>query len=327
VPNRLANIKLVDIIENPDALRGVTATTEEFAGLVESIRTNGVLNPIVVRELPDGKYGLIDGLQRFTASKESGREDIPANIVDMKDGEVLQAQILTNIHKIETKPVEYTKALHRILAMDPLLTIAELANSLSKSTAWLSERLKLTDLHQKIQVLVDSGDIKLANASVLAKLPPDEQFDWVEKAQTMPALEFAPAVRERAKEIQKAKREGRDAKSAEFVPVAYLQKMSDLKAEIAEPKIVGELISAANVTTLQDAVVLGIKFALHLDPLSIAQGKAKFEADKKKREEEKAAREAERKRKREEDAAKKSAEVREAQGEAKELVDTDAAVA
>ncbi len=328
--NYLAEINLADIIENADALRGVTATAEEFLNLTESIRQNGVLNPIVVRELPpvDGvaKFGLIDGLQRFTASKEAGKDTIPANVTTLKDAEVLEAQIITNIHKIETKPVEYTKALHRILAGNPLWTSADLANKLSKSPAWIAERLRLTDLHAKIQPLVDEGHIKLANASVLAKLPPEEQLDWLERAQTESAIEFAPKVRERVKEIVKAKREGKDTRTAEFVPTAWLQKIGDLKAEIDSPVIAASILDAANATTALEGFQLGLKFCLHLDPLSIEAGKAKFDADKAKREEEKAARAAEREAKKKIDAEKKAAEAREAEGEAKTVVDSDAAM-
>jgi ParB/RepB/Spo0J family partition protein len=90
---RLKEIKLTDIHENPVALRSVNRQLESFQGLVDSIREKGVLNAILVRELKNEEtgetyYGLIDGLQRFSASQDAGRETIPAKVVSMSDAEV-----------------------------------------------------------------------------------------------------------------------------------------------------------------------------------------------------------------------------------------------
>jgi ParB family transcriptional regulator, chromosome partitioning protein len=100
---KLAHIPISKIRENPVALRSVNRTTEEYTGLVDSIRRSGVLNPVLVREVqdPDTKdivYGLIDGLHRFTASQDAGQDTIPAQITSMEDAAVLEAQILANVH-------------------------------------------------------------------------------------------------------------------------------------------------------------------------------------------------------------------------------------
>lgn len=99
----LKSIPLNNIKENPNALRTVDRTTEEYLGLVDSIRKNGILNAVLVREMQNPVdqsvfYGLIDGLHRFTAAKDAGLTEIPAQVKSMEDAAVLEAQILANIH-------------------------------------------------------------------------------------------------------------------------------------------------------------------------------------------------------------------------------------
>lgn len=99
----LKSIPLVHIRENPNALREVNRSTEGYQGLVDSIQKNGVLNAILVRECVDPNtkttfYGLIDGLHRFNAAKDAGLTEIPAQVRSMDDADVLEAQVLANVH-------------------------------------------------------------------------------------------------------------------------------------------------------------------------------------------------------------------------------------
>ncbi len=165
----LTYVQVSQIRENPVALRQVNRNTEAYIELVDSIRREGVLNPIVVRPMRDPQtgnefYGLIDGLHRFTATCDAGLDTIPAHIKSMEDAQVLVAQIIGNIHRIETRPVEYSKQLQKILIQDPLLTAASLADQLGKSTTWIADRLGLLKLDEKIGKLVDEGKINLSNA-------------------------------------------------------------------------------------------------------------------------------------------------------------------
>ncbi len=116
---KLAHIKVATIRENPNALREVNRGTEKYLELVDSVRKRGVMNPILVRECKDPKtgedfFGLIDGLHRFSAARDAGSETIPANITSMQDADTMLAQIMANVHRIETQPGEYSKQLVRI---------------------------------------------------------------------------------------------------------------------------------------------------------------------------------------------------------------------
>ena len=223
------------LIREPDeALRKVDPDKEEYVGLVESIRVRGVMNPITVRELKDEDtgdivYGLVDGLHRFSASKDVGLDTIPSHVISCEDGELIEARIMANVHKIETKPVEYSRALLKILQNNPLMSKNDLASRLAKTGAWISERLGLLKLTDGIGSLVDEGKIGLSNAYALAKLPQEEQDEFVDRAMTMTPQQFTPTVNARVKELRDARRKGRDAAPEEFQPVPLLRSRKEYR--------------------------------------------------------------------------------------------------
>lgn len=309
----LAHIQLDAIHEPDEALRKVDRSSEEFQGLVESIRAKGIMNPITVREVNDPEtdkkfFSLVDGLQRFTASKDAGRESIPCHVINVEDAELIEAQIIANVHKIETKPVEYSKALLKVLQENPLLTRTELANRLAKTTAWISERLGLLKLTDDVGKLVDEEKIGLSNAYALSKLPQEEQSDFVDRAMTMPPQQFTPTVNARVKEIRDAKRKGKDAGPAEFQPVAILRGRSELVIELENHEMCKSLCEGLN--NPQEGFDMAVKWALNLDPDSVEIQKANDEARRAARKEANEKAKIERKRKRAAEAAEKAEELK-----------------
>lgn len=306
-------VKLSSIRENPVALRAVNRESEDYFGLVESIKQRGFLGSITGRKKKDESgeefVEITDGLHRFSAAKDAGLKEIPVDILSLNDAETLEAQIMMNVHKVETKPVQYSNQLRRILSMNPMMTEAELAKRLGKSTQWIKERLGLVKLSEKVAVLVDDGKINLTNAYALAKLPPEEAADWVDRAMTETPNEFVPKVNGRVKEIKDALRKGKDASKSEFVPVPHLQKLSVFKTELETGKIGKVLIKKHGVKTAEEGFALGIKWALSMDPESIEAAKAKYDAQQEAKEEAKKRRAAERAKKRADEAAKEAAEA------------------
>jgi len=317
----LKHINVSEIHEPDEALRKVDREQESYQGLVESIRSRGVMNPITVREIQSEGgvlYGLVDGLQRLTASKDAGCDTVPCHVIEVEDAELIEAQIIANVHKIETKPVEYSKALLLVLSRNPLLTRTELADRLAKTPTWLSERLGLLKLAEDVGSLVDEGKIPLSNAYALAKLAsvaPDEQNDFIDRALTMPPAQFAPTINARIKEIRDSKRKGKDVGPSEFVPIAMLRSRTELVQEAEAAKAGPALCKEFNTTTGPDGFALGVKWALNLDPISVEIQKAKDEERKLNRERAKEKAKAERQKKKAEEAAAK-AEALKAEAEA-----------
>lgn len=316
----LKTIPLATIRENEVALRTVNRASEKYLGLVDSIKTKGFLGAITVREKTDNEsgepfYELVDGLHRFNAAKDAGVEEINVDVVSLDDDEVMEAQILTNIHKIETKPMEYSKQLVRILNRNPLMSESELANKLGKSSQWIKDRLGLNKIsNEGIINAINDGSIKLANAYALAKLPNEEQGNFVEAAATQQPDEFVPMISQRVKELREAARQGREAEPQEFQPTAHLQKSGDIKAELQTGEVAKVLCAGLN--SAPEGFNAAIKWVLHLDEKSVEAQKARYEERQKakaeraeKRKAEAAAKKAEKAKKAAEEAEKVASEL------------------
>jgi len=283
--SELKDIALVDIVESPIALRTVVEDSEKVHEMLESVRSKGVIEPIQVRLLKEGKdigkYCIINGLHRFTCAKRAGMATIPARVMDVTEAVALEDQIVTNIHRVDTKPVEYAKALKRMLSYYPLMTMAELAAKIFQSTTWISERFNLLSLPAEIQHSVDAGEISLTNAFALSKLPPTEVCNFLERAMTLPPGEFVPLVDQRKKEIQAAKRTGSAVPAEKFVAIPVMRKPAEVKAEFENPAIAGQVIASAGATSPESAFAAAIAWVLKMDSISIADAKAKHNAREK----------------------------------------------
>ena len=278
----LKSIKLSLVRENPVALRSVDTSSEQFLGVIDSIKTKGFIGAISVREKTDATgtyYEVVDGLHRTTACKAVGLEEINADVVDQSDDEVLEAQIAMNIHKVETKPVEYTKGILRIMNRNPLMTEAELAVKLCKSPSWIKDRLSLAKITDKgIQDLIDEGKITLSNAFALAKLPESEQKSFVARATTETPETFIPSVQARVKEIRDAARQGASAEPAVFAPVEHVRKLSDVKSVVRDTSEVQKILAQNNATDAVSAFIAAIRWVLHVDAAGAAEQLAKHQA-------------------------------------------------
>ena len=266
------NLALDLIIANPVKLREVNKESTSYLELVESIRKDGVVNPITVRVVPSemgDQYQLVDGLHRLTAARDAGLTTLDVQVKELDDTGVLMMQISMNSHTIDTKPVEYTQALKQILAANAFMTLAELGKEIGKSAAWIEQRLSLSNiLNETIKTLINEGKITLVNAYALATLPEEEQIDWVTSAQTENISEFAPKVTERVRELKAAARQARVAEPAGFVPVAILRKLGELKKAPEDGELIAKL--ATQASTVEEAILVGINYTMNLDTLSVA---------------------------------------------------------
>jgi len=309
VSNNLRQIPLSEIRENPIALRSVEKEGEDYIRIRDSIAARGILNPINVLQKTDPDnviyYVVVDGLHRYTSAVELGLDSIPAQVLDVDESEVTALQIIANSAKKETKPVEYTKALKLMLNANPVLTINELADQVGNSAAWVSSRLNLLKLDEKIQTLVDEGRVSVTNAIALSKLPKDEQGEFLDRAMVQTPAEFVPTVDERVKALRTAAREGRKADEVGFVPTQFLRKVSEFKDELTSGKAGPAVCARKALTTAEEGFRAGVEWALHIDPQGLDAQQAKYDALQAEKAAKKAAREAEKE-------AKKNAEAAEA---------------
>ena len=271
----LLTLKLSQIREPDQALRGAERRQPEaWRSVRDSIREKGVLLPILVRPSDEpGVYVLIDGMQRFTVSRETGKRTIPARVLHVDSVTSLEIQIIANLHRVETSPVRYAEQLRLLMQANPSLTAPKLAVKLDKSPTWVYNTLGLLKLDPAVQSLVDQGKIPIANAQALAKLPEKDQGTYAPLAQEQQPQEFTPKMTEIARQIKEGGREGR--KEKEYVHVDHFQKMKSVKDEITRGDVRKALFREVGELTPAAAFKLALEWVLHRDPISVRHNKAK----------------------------------------------------
>ena len=275
-------INVEEIRTNKEALREVQFKDEAYLELCNSVKQSGILTPIQVSpdvdpQTKESFYILVDGTQRLSAAKAAGLTTVPALIKSGTELEILERQLISNAIRVETKPVQYSKHLRRIMNLNPLVSSAQMAARLGKSDAWLKGRLGLTDLNPDVAKLVDEGVINVSSATALSTLPPEVQVDYLQAAQTMTHDEFTPIIAARKKELDKAKREGRAAESKDFQAQPYLQKIGPLKEEQVGLAIGNMLIGKLGLRTAIEGWKAALDWVLHLDPISVAEQKKEYD--------------------------------------------------
>lgn len=267
-----------------DALRSVDREDVKFKELVQSVRSNDIINAISLTPQLDEEgiefYAIVDGAHRVAAAREAGLESIPAMIIrGLSHKQIMETQIVANVQRIESKPIEYTRQIIKIMALDPLMTASVLCAKLGKSLSWLNDRLSLLKLKENLQRLVESNELPLVRAYALAKLPKEEQENFVSQALTDEQNAFLSAVDNRVKDIRTAARAGRIAAGAPvFQPSASFQKIADVKSEIETKTMAKLLVAKFNISDPVEAFTLGLQWTTGLDPDTVSVKKQKFEA-------------------------------------------------
>ena len=134
-------------------------------GLVDSIRENGIVQPVIVRQEADG-YRLIAGERRWRAAQVAGMERIPAIVKKVADDRLLEIALIENIQRKELNPIEEARA-YEVLLHDMKLSHAEVAKRVGRDRSSISNSLRLLKLPQRIQGLVREGSVSLGHAKVI----------------------------------------------------------------------------------------------------------------------------------------------------------------
>ncbi|HZP12056.1 MAG TPA: ParB/RepB/Spo0J family partition protein [Nevskiaceae bacterium] len=151
--------------------------------LSESIRESGVVQPIVLRTTVWG-YELLAGERRWRAAQQAGLHEIPAVIRDdLSDREAFVVGLIENLQRESLSPMETAAGLKRLGEMFAL-THEEVGERIGKSREYVSNQLRLLNLAQAVQGMVNEGLVPLSHAKVLAGLPPEEQGGWAVQVAT-----------------------------------------------------------------------------------------------------------------------------------------------
>jgi len=141
-------------------------------GMVESIRENGIVQPVIVRQEPGG-FRLIAGERRWRAAQIAGIDRIPAVVRKVADDRVLELALIENIQRKELNPIEEAKA-YEVLLNEMKLSHAEVAKRVGMDRSSISNSLRLLRLPVSIQDLVREGGISVGHAKAIMAIPDAE---------------------------------------------------------------------------------------------------------------------------------------------------------
>ena len=140
---------------------------KEMQKLTDSIKANGILQPLTVRDLEDGKFELIAGERRLRSAREAGLETVPVYILSVEaDVEMMEYALIENIQRVDLNPIEEAEG-YAILCGKYNLAQEEIAKRVGKSRPAIANALRLLKLPPEIKSALKSGDISAGHARAI----------------------------------------------------------------------------------------------------------------------------------------------------------------
>lgn len=178
--NNISDIDLLDIEVNPFQPR-TQFDEESLAELAESIRVQGIIQPITVRRLTDKKYQLISGERRYHASKLAGLLRIPAYIRTANDQQMLELALIENIQRENLNAIEIALSYQRLIS-ECQLRQEDLGERVGKKRSTVTNYLRLLKLPPDIQAALRDGQLSMGHARALINVETiDHQLDIYKK--------------------------------------------------------------------------------------------------------------------------------------------------
>ena len=252
--DEIIELNLDEIRTNPYQPR-TTFNEESLRELAESIKINGVFQPIIVKKGIKG-YDLVAGERRLRASKMAGKLTIPAIIRDFSDQQMMEIALLENLQRENLNVIEEARA-YETMIKKLNLTQDELSNKVSKSRSHVTNILGLLRLPQEIQQMLIENKLTMGHARVLSKLESEEKM--LEYAQMIVnnkipvrEIEEITVKDERKNKIKKAT----DDRGYKYVEELLREKL-DTKVKIKEKKIEISFVNVADLNRILE--ILNVK--------------------------------------------------------------------
>ncbi len=233
--------------------------------LAASIKSNGVIQPIVVRPLPVGaagapKYEIVAGERRWQAAKLAGLNDIPVIVRELSDSQAVAVALIENIQREELTPAEEARALQRLIA-EFSLTHAEVAEAVGRSRAAVSNLIRLLDLPAEVVALIDSKALSMGHARALLGLEDDAERVLLGQL----VADRGYSVRETENLVRKALKGegGASRKPPDLSVVSEVLRTKSVRVELQQKSSgAGKLIVEFTDPKAKDAMVEAIKRAV-----------------------------------------------------------------
>lgn len=178
-PSSAVKLKIMDIEPNRDQPRKIF-DEQALSELADSIAKHGVIQPLLVRPLPDGSYQLVAGERRWRASRMAGLTEVPVVIKELSDDEAMALALIENLQREDLNAVEEAQGIKAL--MDTLgLTQEETAERVGKSRPAIANALRLLKLPDSVLEMVSQGTLSAGHARALLAFEDDEELVEVAK--------------------------------------------------------------------------------------------------------------------------------------------------
>lgn len=153
----------------------------ELTKLAQSIRADGLIQPILVRRAPAGKYEVVAGERRWLAAKLAGLESVPCVVADVSDRATLVLALIENLHRADLSPIDQALAIQQLVAQFSM-THREIADGIGKSRATVTNLLRLLELPENVRSMLADGSIDMGHARALLGLPGEARSAVADRA-------------------------------------------------------------------------------------------------------------------------------------------------
>jgi len=202
-------IPVGDIEANPHQTR-VNVDPKGIEELAESIKVQGVMQPLVLRQLPEGKLQLVAGQRRLLASQRAGKSTVPAIVRQLSDEQAIELTIIENLQREDLNPLDQAAAFEK-LSSKCGLTQEQIAARTGKERATVANYMRLLKLPAEVQSEIRSGTLSMGHAralmalnhaedQILAARQVEEKALSVRQTETLVAEWYQPKTRKKAKE-------------------------------------------------------------------------------------------------------------------------------
>ncbi len=221
----------VDLIQRGQYQPRIDMHPESLEDLADSIKAQGVVQPIVVRSIGEGRYEIIAGERRWRASQMAGLQEIPAVIREVNDQAAMAMALIENIQREDLNPLEEARALQRLI-QEFELTHQQTAEAVGRSRAAVSNLLRLLELHDDVKLLIERGDLGMGHARALLALQGEAQR---EAARHVVAHGFS--VRETERLVKRRQQESRGGAAKSVVVDPDIRRLQDRLSEKLGAKV------------------------------------------------------------------------------------------
>lgn len=220
--------------------------------LAESIRAQGIVQPVLVRPVTGGGYELLAGERRWRAAQAAGLATIPAVVRDGDDGDALMVALVDNVAREDLSPIEEARG-YALLVEEFDLTLAEIGSKVARSKSSVSNRIRLLELPDEVIALVDEGKLTEGHARAVLSVPDHEERRRFARRIVRDGL----SVRAAERAATRAGARQRTRRSRQFDPAALararelLERATDAPVR-ATPS--GLIVSPADETQLAEVI-------------------------------------------------------------------------